>query len=793
MAVPLRVLLLEDHYADAELIVHELKRAGYQLDWKRIETEKEYRESLVEELDLIIADYHLPQFDAMLALEILKESGLDIPFVVVTGSISEEAAVETMRQGASDYLLKDRLARLGQAISNTLEKKSERDGRKKAQAELLLSEERFRRMAENAKDIIFRLRWLPDAKFEYVSPSVKAITGYAAEEFYENPLLIRDIIIPGDRHATQKQKLLQRLISDPIWRLRRKDGRVIWVEQQSTEIKDASGSIIALDGIARDVTDRMLHQRDLETIVAVSAALRNAADRSSLIETILFQIQSLLEVESGALVFKDPINEDDYFVEMVFGAIEPLLGRHIKKGEGLFGYVIKTGNIYNSQNIHTDAVLDIKELPENSSAVACTPLISQQEITGALLIARQARFEENEIRLLSAIADIAANAIQRTTLHEKTVRYAHQMETVSKVGGVLAMTLDQEEIFKHLVDQLMQLLPDISTIFISLFDEQKKRFNCIYASVDNEVLNAKELPPAPLEPPGVGTQSEVVHTHKPLIINNLRARLAQVKMLVQVGNEGPSTQSGLYAPMLARDRVIGVIQVQSYTVNRFSIEDAEALCLIANTAAVAIENSRLLADLRQSNLDLVQAYDSTLKGWSRALDLKDKETEGHTERVADLSVKLARVLDINGDELDNIRRGALLHDIGKMGIPDNILLKPGPLDENEWEIMRRHPGYAYELIHPIAHLNKVLDIPYCHHEKWDGTGYPRGLKNDQIPLSARIFAVIDVWDALRSDRPYRPAKSKEEALEYITSQSGKHFDPAVVTAFIHLLETELKE
>ena len=166
----------------------------------------------------------------------------------------------------------------------------------------------------------------------------------------------------------------------------------------------------------------------------------------------------------------------------------------------------------------------------------------------------------------------------------------------------------------------------------------------------------------------------------------------------------------------------------------------------------------------------------------------DLETEGHTQRVTEMTLILARRFGFTKEELLHIRRGALLHDIGKMGVPDNILLKPEPLAEEEWIIMQKHPQYAYELLQPIDFLRLALDIPYYHHEKWDGTGYPHGLKGEDIPLTARLFAVVDVWDALRSDRPYRPAWSEEEALAYIREQVGKHFDPQVVEAFLKMIE-----
>jgi putative nucleotidyltransferase with HDIG domain len=189
-------------------------------------------------------------------------------------------------------------------------------------------------------------------------------------------------------------------------------------------------------------------------------------------------------------------------------------------------------------------------------------------------------------------------------------------------------------------------------------------------------------------------------------------------------------------------------------------------------------------------LELAMAYDATIEGWSRALDLRDRETEGHTIRVTDLTLRLARSMGVTEEELVHMRRGALLHDIGKMGIPDNILLKPGPLTDEEWIVMRRHPEYAYELLTLVSYLRPALLIPYCHHEKWDGTGYPRGLREEAIPLAARLFAVVDVWDALRSERPYRKAWPAEKVRKHLMEQSGKHFDPQALSMFLKMLDQE---
>jgi putative two-component system response regulator len=191
--------------------------------------------------------------------------------------------------------------------------------------------------------------------------------------------------------------------------------------------------------------------------------------------------------------------------------------------------------------------------------------------------------------------------------------------------------------------------------------------------------------------------------------------------------------------------------------------------------------------LQQAHQHLLDAYDATIAGWSHAMDLRDRETEGHSQRVTELTLKLAKAFGIQENELTHIRHGALLHDMGKLGIPDSILQKPDQLTNEEWVVMRKHPQLAYELLYPIEYLRPALDIPYSHHEKWDGTGYPRGLKGEEIPLSARIFAIVDVWDAITSDRPYRPAYTIDQALSHIREQSGKHFDPQVVDVFFKLV------
>lgn len=284
---------------------------------------------------------------------------------------------------------------------------------------------------------------------------------------------------------------------------------------------------------------------------------------------------------------------------------------------------------------------------------------------------------------------------------------------------------------------------------------------------------------------GEGYAGKAALERRTIFIPNLQSHKTDFLRSPLFSREGFETYYGV--PLIAKGEIKGVLEI----FHRATLDpDADWLNFmeaLAKQIAIAIDNSTLYTDLQRSNIELATAYDATINGWSKALDLRDRETEGHTQRVTDLTTRLAEKMNIDPREMTSVRRGALLHDIGKLGVPDSILLKAGKLTDEEWAIMRRHPALAYEMLLPISYLKTALDIPYCHHEKWDGTGYPRGLKGEEIPLTARIFAVVDVWDALTSDRPYRPAWTREQAIAYIREQAGKHFDPEIARAFLELI------
>ena len=251
----------------------------------------------------------------------------------------------------------------------------------------------------------------------------------------------------------------------------------------------------------------------------------------------------------------------------------------------------------------------------------------------------------------------------------------------------------------------------------------------------------------------------------------------------------PSERFVVYygVPLIAKGRVLGVLEIFHRSPLHPDEDWLDFLNIIAGQTAIAIDSAVMFKELQRTNFELSLAYNATIDAWSRTLDMRDRNNEGHARRITDLTTRFAMLAGVNDSELIHIRRGATLHDIGKVAIPDEILFKPGPLTQDEWETMRQHPMYAVELLSPIKYLEPAIEIPHWHHERWDGTGYPDRIGGEEIPFSARLFSLVDVFDAMTSDRPYRRAWSKQDAIQYIESQSGKHFDPRLVPEFLNLV------
>ncbi len=407
------------------------------------------------------------------------------------------------------------------------------------------------------------------------------------------------------------------------------------------------------------------------------------------------------------------------------------------------------------------------------------------QVLGVLLMGSgEADFFLGErLRFMQSFANQVSVALENARLFADTRRHLEYLQALHTIDMTINASLDLDVTLSVLVRQLVsQLRVDAVAIFVL-----DPKTNLLTYRLGEGFQTTS--PAGTRLRLGQGRAGKVALTRQPAYIADLRKRVpAGAYTAALIHEEGFIAYYG--APLIAKGQVKGVLEIYNRRALRPDAQWMEFLNAVAAQAAIAMDNAALFQSLERSNFDLLLAYDTTLEGWSRALELRDAETEGHSERVTEMTLRLARAMGISDEKLIHIRYGALLHDIGKMGIPDHILYKPGPLTEEEWEIMRQHPVYAYNLLAPIPYLRQALDIPYCHHERWQGQGYPRGLKGEQIPLAARIFAVVDVWDALSKDRPYRKAWPQDKVKRYLREQAGIQFDPKVVDVFLRVLDEE---
>jgi response regulator RpfG family c-di-GMP phosphodiesterase len=408
-------------------------------------------------------------------------------------------------------------------------------------------------------------------------------------------------------------------------------------------------------------------------------------------------------------------------------------------------------------------------------------LIKGKRLLGALMIVdseNPRRFSEEDIKTATVFGSHAALAIDnaqlfaQSSLHLANERALREIDSAITSGPDLTLTLSvvlYQTRTQLNVDAATILLLDQDTQMLECFSQQG--FETDLIARNHIQLGAGRAGNAALERRVFG-RAEIESP------NQIPDRLELITR--------ENFCAYFIAPLVTMDKLLGALEIYHRSPLKINVDWLKFLEALAGQAAIAVQNATMFTDLQRSNEELALAYEAAIEGWARALELRDKETEGHTRRVTDTTIKLAQAMGITDPALRHMYRGALLHDIGKMGIPDSILRKPEALTPEELDIMQQHPAYAYELLKGISYLREDLDIPYCHHEKWDGTGYPRGLKGEEIPLSARIFAVADVYDALTSDRPYRKGWGHERTLEYIQLESGSHFDPEVVEAFLKL-------
>jgi PAS domain S-box-containing protein/putative nucleotidyltransferase with HDIG domain len=610
------------------------------------------------------------------------------------------------------------------------------------------SELRYRRLFESAQDGILIL----DAKtgsISDVNPYLIDMLGYTREEFVEKKLwevgAFRDI--EASRHsflALQKDKFI-RYENLP---LKTKDGRLIQVEFVSNVYLVGDEKVIQCN--IRDISDRKR---------AEAALLSKEEDHGLLIQNL--PVGAIVHAPDSRIVLFNP--EALQLLGMSSGQIlgkearDP--GWHLVREDG--------------------TPMPVKEFPANQ--VIATGQVLKNFVMGI------APGTDGEYRwgVVNAYPELDSNGLLR--------------QVVVMFTDISDIKFAEERIQRHLehltalveIDRAINFSFDLNLSLTTLLTH-------VIVQLGVDAADVLMLNPASRTlkyVAGLGFHSKAIEEARQPLGEGYAGQAAQERNIVHIpdlAKEHNSFLAGILlagedfvsyygVPLIAKGHVVGVLEVFQRSHLVHDKEWLDFLKALAAQAAIAIDNVSLFDNLQRTNTELFQAYDATIEGWSRALELRDNETEGHTQRAADLTVKLARLFGLGDAELVQVRWGALLHDIGKMAVPDEILLKQDTLTVAEWVVMKKHPVFAFEMLSPIRYLRAALDIPYAHHEKWDGTGYPLGLKGEQIPLAARIFAVADVWDALRDDRLYRTSWTVEKVREHLRSLAGSHFDPHVVT------------
>lgn len=659
---------------------------------------------------------------------------------------------------------------------------------RRTEAALRASEERYRSLFEAVPEIVYALT--PDGRFTLLNPAFAKITGWSVEAWLGRPFL--DLIHPDDRELAWNE--FQRALRDetnefrPL-RVLNADGETLILEVLGVAQKQ-DGQIVGVTGFAHDVTRRVQaeeatrrHVRELEAVHRVSTALRAAQTLDEALGILLDETLTLLNSETGIIRLYHPAAHE-LRKAVARGWFAQAGDLPLQPGEGIVGRVFMTGNLYVTDDIAADPLI----LPAFRAHIpaawraAAVPIRSTTTTEGVLLVGVPAprRFTADELRLLEALAEMAGATVHRLRLHDETLRRIRQLEALQTIDRAITASLDLRVSLAILLEQTaIQLGVDAAGVLL---------YHPHLNTLDYAAGHGLHSP--------LYRQTQVRLGEGLTGLAALEHRLVVVPDLAQADppwgrdalREAEGFVSYAVAPLVAKGQLQGVLEVFHRSPLQPDEDWLNFFQALAQQASIAVDNARLFDRLQRSHTELVMAYDATIEGWARALDLRDRETEDHTRRVTEMTLALARAIGMDEAELVHVRRGAILHDIGKMAVPDAILLKPGPLTEAEWVIMRRHPEYALQMLSPIAYLRPALDIPYCHHERWDGSGYPRGLKGEAIPLAARLFAVADVFDALTSDRPYRPAWSRREALDYIRQQAGRQFDPKVVALFLQMME-----
>lgn len=596
------------------------------------------------------------------------------------------------------------------------------------------------------------------------------------------------------------------------WRvsLRRFDGTPVWVELSAYAVHNGQKKLLYYDGAIQDISDRVAVEKQIDDdetelrhragferlILGISTRLINVHTDQMIeeLEKALAEIGSFTGIDRCSIfLFSADYKTMRFLVDWNRAEVPDTLQDEqqdlpVSTSSGWFAS-LQAHDVYpprasgEKQGEETTGALIRR--PDETSTID-VPIIITGRLLGFLHLAsvrEQRQWSEIEIGLQKLLAEIIANTLERREAEIRNQQQIERLAALLKVEKAITSRTEIGSVMNVVLEQVTSQL-GMDAAVILLFDQKS---NSLYFGS------------------GRGFKPGRATTALRYLQNPLLERVVAERQVLHMpiphdwldiwASEGFSDYFGV--PLVAKGEVNGVLELYQRVVFQPSEDWMTFLLMIAEVSAIAIDNVSLFTNLQRSNRDLQQAYDTTLEGWARALELRHQETKDHSTRIIYWVTHLAKAFNIEGEDLVNMKRGALLHDIGKMGIPDAILNKTGSLNPDEWVIMRKHPQLAYDMLYPIIYLRPALDIPYCHHEWWDGSGYPRGLKGENIPMVARIFTVVDIWDALTQDRRYRPESERRwdrrRAMDYLVEQAGKKLDPRVVRVFLHLLESESRQ